>query len=39
MQYRTVSGESINCEDEERIFNSMKNITHSTTNNKPGHVR
>ena len=38
IQYRTVSGASINCEDEERIFNSMKNITHSTTNNKPGHV-
>ena len=38
IQYRTVSGASINCEDEERIFNSMKNITHSTNSNKPGHV-
>ena len=38
LQYRLVSGASINCEDEERIFNSIKDITQSTTNNKPGHV-
>ena len=38
IQYRLVSGASINCEDEERMFNSIKNITQSTTNNKPGHV-
>ena len=37
IQYRTVSGAS-NCEDEECIFNSMKNITHSTTHNKLGQV-
>ena len=33
-----VVGASIDCEDGERIFNSMKNTTHSTTNNKPVHV-
>ena len=38
IQYRLVSGASINCEDEERIFNSIKDITQSTTNNKPRHV-
>ena len=38
IQYRLVSGSSINCEDEERMFNSIKDITQSTTNNKPGHV-
>ena len=38
LQYRLVSGESINCEDEERIFNSIKSITRNTTNNHPGHV-
>ena len=38
IQYRLVSGASINCEDEERVFNSIKSITQSTTNNKPGHV-
>ena len=38
LQYRLVSGESINCEDEERFFNWIKNITQSTTNNRPGHL-
>ena len=38
IQYRLVSGDSINCEDVERIFNSIKDITQSTTNNKPVHV-
>ena len=38
IQYRLVSGASINCEDEEQIFNSIKDITQSTTNNKPWHV-
>ena len=38
IQYRLVSGSSINCEDEEHMFNSIKDITQSTTNNKPGHV-
>ena len=28
----------INVEDEERFFNSIKNITRSTTNNHPGHI-
>ena len=38
LQYRLVSGESINCEDEERFFNWIENITQSTTNNRPGHL-
>ena len=38
IQYRLVGGASINCEDDERIFNSIKDITQSTTNNKPGHL-
>ena len=38
LQYRLVSGESINCEDEERFFNWIKSITQSTTNNRPGHL-
>ena len=38
LQYCLISGDSINCEDEERYFNSIRNITKSTTNNWPGHV-
>ena len=38
LQYRLVSGDSINCEDEERFFHSIRDITKSTTNNWPGHV-
>ena len=38
VQYRLVSGESINCEVEERFFNSIKNITCGTTNYHPGHL-
>ena len=38
LQYRLVSGESINCEDEERFFNWIKSITQSTTNNRPGRL-
>ena len=38
VQYRLVSGECINCEDEERFFNWIKSITKSTTNNRPGHL-
>ena len=38
IQYRLISGESINCEGEERYFNSIRNITSGTTNNKPGHL-
>ena len=37
IQYRFVSGDSINTEDEERQFNEFKNICKGTTNNKPGH--
>ena len=38
LQYRLVNGETINCEDEERCFNLIKNITKDTSNYKPGHV-
>ena len=38
LQYRLISGSSINCEDEERIFNSLKSITKTCSNNKPGQV-
>ena len=38
LQYRLISGSSINCEDEERIFNSLKGIVKSCSNNKPGQV-
>ena len=37
-QYRLVSGESVNVEDEERVFNTIRNCSHSTTNNWPGHI-
>ena len=36
--YRLVNGETINCEDEERCFNLIQNITKDTSNYKPGHV-
>ena len=38
LQYRIISGSSINCEDEERIFNLLKSITTRTSSNHPGHV-
>ena len=38
MQYRLVSGSSINAEGEERFFNSIKRITKNTSDNKPGHI-
>ena len=38
LQYRLVSGESINCEDEERFFKDIKSILHNTTDNKAGHL-
>ena len=38
LQYRLVNGETINCEDEERCFNLIQNITKDTSNYKPGHV-
>ena len=37
IQFRVVSGNSINTEDEERQFNEIKNMCKGTTNNKPGH--
>ena len=38
LQYRLINGETINCEDEERSFNLIKNITKDTSNYKPGHL-
>ena len=38
LQYRLVSGQSSNVEDEERFFNTIRNTSHSTTNNWPGHI-
>ena len=38
LQYRLINGETINCEDEERCFNLIKNITKETSDNKPGHL-
>ena len=38
LQYRLVSGESINCEDEERFFKTIRDITHGTSNNSQGHL-
>ena len=38
IQYRIISGSSINCEDEERIFNMIKSITGSTSSRHPGHI-
>ena len=37
LQLRMVSGQSINVEDEERMFNTLRSFSH-TTNNKPGHI-
>ena len=38
LQYRLVSGQSSNVEDEERFFNTIRNTSHCTTNNWPGHI-
>ena len=38
IQYRLINGESINAEEEERTFNTMKNINKNKTNNRPGHL-
>lgn len=38
IQYRLVSGKSINVENEERFFNAIKNITRNTSNKTPGHL-
>ena len=38
IQYRIISGESINAEEEERTFNTIQCITKGKTNNRPGHL-
>lgn len=38
MQYRIISGSSINCEDDERIFNMLKSTTGNTLSKHPGHI-
>ena len=38
LQYRLVSGSSINVENEERLFTTIKTITKNTSNNHPGHL-
>ena len=38
LQYRSTNGETMNCEDEERSFNLIKNITRCTSNYTPGHL-
>ena len=37
-QYHLVSGEAINCEDEERVFKLIRNIVHCNSNNSQGHL-
>ena len=37
-QYRLISGAAINVEDKERVFNTIKSITNSTSSWHPGHV-
>ena len=36
--HRLINGGTINCEDEERCFDLIKNITNYTSNYKPGHL-
>ena len=38
MQYRLINGQSINCEGEERFFNTIKQITRTTSSYRPGHI-
>ena len=38
IQYRLVSGESINAEDEERVFNTIQTINKGKTNYRPGNL-
>ena len=38
LQYRSNSGDTSNCEDEERFFHLIQGITKSTSNNQPGHI-
>ena len=35
IQYRLISGESINAEDEERVFHTIQKVNRGKTNNKP----
>ena len=37
-KYRLVSGSAWNAEDEERVFNKIKQITANTSSNHPGHI-
>ena len=38
IQYRLISGESINAEDEERVFNTLQKINKGKTNYRPGNL-
>ena len=38
IQYRIVSGLSISCEDEERLFNELKTLTVGKTSHRDGHA-
>ena len=38
MQYRLISGKSVNVENEERFFNTIKAITKNTSDKKAGHL-
>ena len=38
LQYRLISGSSVNCEAEERIFNLLKSITDRTSSHHHGHI-
>ena len=38
IQYRLISGESLNVEAEERMFKTKKDLTHNKTNFRPGHM-
>ena len=37
-QLRIINGQSLNCEGEERFFNTIKSITNQTTSYHPGHI-
>ena len=37
-QYRLVSGTASNCEAEERVFNTIKGITNTTSSRHPSHI-
>ena len=38
LQYRLLSGATMNAEDEERVFNIIKRITNTTSSTHPDHV-